>query len=148
MPPRYSKAELERLDELAEQDIPERIALRYNSWAKANGFCERSVEGLKDKLRNLGYSLRPRGGNRQSARRWSEELGFNPVTVARWWRKGELEGKRTRNIINISRNALKVYAKRHPEKFIKVPYVTRHEIFGREIADLIEENLSFSKQKT
>ncbi|WP_199328685.1 hypothetical protein [Anabaena azotica] len=83
---KWSEEELTTLEEMAEIYTVQQIAFRL----KRRGYT-RSLEGIRKKLRSLGYSVRPTLDN-YSCKYIAEVLQFDSGTVADWVKKGWLKG--------------------------------------------------------
>lgn len=122
MAPRWTEAEVMQLGDLI-GDFPWSLVVsHYNRWAQSEGYPVRTCGALRTKAESC------RMGSRVATGQWlrlgtiRELLGVSYPCSARWIAKGlavRLEGKGTRKgrCFYVHREALKKFAKNHPQYF-------------------------------
>jgi hypothetical protein len=111
------------------------IVARLNELNKDRGITRTRVS-IQARLNKMGYSTSATENN-MSCRTWSRKLGVNIHEICKWVKTDELVFREDHLSMNISRQAMIGFARKHPYYFKKIKKDILLYYFGGELADLI-----------
>jgi len=132
----YSKPELDKLRELEGEHLLPALVRHYNAWAIANGFRERTINGLIAQIKKNRGSIRSL--KHQPLTRWGSELGVNRKIFSRAIAQECLPyivyGKRR----YVTESAMKAFISTNPSYFKNGNRDMIAEIFGETLARKVD----------
>lgn len=117
----WTQAEVERLQELAGEYPKKILILRYNNWAKLNGYVQRHPSVIYDKLKNARISTRLEASTEYfTSADIASFLGCHQSTVSHWFKYHANELKpsavdRSNSKLAVSRKRFRSFITNHLE---------------------------------
>jgi hypothetical protein len=133
----YSEAELDMLKTLEGEYLFGNLVNRYNAWAIANGYRERTASGLTYRIRrNLG-SVRPL--KYQPITAWGRELRVNRKIFSRAIAKDCLPYITYKKRKYVTESAMRCFISTNPSYFKNGDRDRISEIFGETLAKKVDK---------
>lgn len=120
MSSRWTVAEVAMLQELAGDYPWPEVPRRFNSWARKQGFIQRSETALCHRCEIEGFS-RVCIGSHISTGTIRALTGAGWLTIQRWINSGELIVSQSGRKLYISRESLRRFVRRRPRHFAGLP---------------------------